>query len=206
MVRKTPKEIRKALKEHHTRKAGCEGKRKYMDEGSARSRATWDKENFRGAKRKAEGAHRPYRCKFCGYWHLGTIKNPAFRADYEERIKQGMALHMEVPLYKPWTGANRPDLSNLVERGMIRKEDLVHGEYYIGYAKWAVVARWHGENELFYYQARRLDKAGVETRSEAKVPHAVDDRGGDIFVPVDKTLPTHNQRVHEQFGDSPEGK
>jgi|GEM_PF-3064084 len=192
-MRKTPKEIRKTLKEHYHKKNGCEGKRKYLDESSAQSRAAYDKQRFKGHKRKGEEAHRPYRCVFCTYWHIGTPTNPNYRQDFKEVVEKAQLIHAGVPIFRPERNLPRPDLSSLYLKGLLKKENLIHGEYYIGYCKFAVVARWHSENGLFYYQ--------TDGRENSR-PHPADDIGGDIFTPVDKIQPTRNQRVYEAFGEA----
>lgn len=202
MKRRTPKEIREILRQHAAKQKGCEGKQKYLDEYSARSRASRDKGLYRGKRKKAEGAHRPYRCQFCTYWHIGTISNPSFRTDFQELTNKAKDLWYGIIPFAPWRDRERPDLSALFERGLVKKEELAHGEYYIGYTKKAVVARWHETDGLFYYQAWILKAGGEDERKTIGSPHPSDDAGSDIFVPVDKTRPTRNQSVYEPFGEA----
>lgn len=204
MVKKTPKEIRDTLREFHKKKNGCDGKIKYLDEASARSRADRDKKELRDKRRKKDGAHRPYRCQFCGYWHIGTIKNPAFRMDFVEMIKKGEQLLKEIPSKDTRLVGSRTDLRPAYERGMLGLEDLIHGDYYLGYSKHAVVARWHEEKRRFFYQ--RWSNRDAHEKFEASAPHPEHDEGGIVFLPLDRTEPTFNQMVSKNFEEALQGK
>lgn len=199
-MRKTAKEIRDAIRDQHQKQNGCDGKMRYLDEASANSRAKRDKEQFRGKKKKREGAHRAYRCKFCGYWHLGTIKNPTFRHDFVEIIKRGEEILKKIAPCDTRKTGPRTDLEERYAEGMMRPETLIHGEYYLGYSKHAVVARWHAQRKRFFYQ--KWSSREAQARVELSAPHPENDDGGFVFVPIDLTKPTFNQMVDTGFEEA----
>lgn len=50
--------------------AGCTGKTGFLTWEQAKGAVS--STHFRPKKRNGEGAVRPYRCRFCGHWHIGT--------------------------------------------------------------------------------------------------------------------------------------
>lgn len=187
---KTPKEIRQTLREHYQRTHGCEGKRRYLDEASAASRAKWDKEKFYKGKKRREGGHRPYKCQFCGLWHLGTPTNPYFRSDFVDLVKKAESIFLAF---------ERPggmEFDEALSLGMLREEDLVHGAYYIGFTKVAVVARWHAERRKFYFQHTAKH---TRERVIGWADYPYEEFFTDLFVPIETTGPTRNQMVSIYF-------
>lgn len=47
------------------------------------------------------------------------------------------------------------ELESAYERGMLRKEHLMDGEYYWGTCRNARVARWSAKNQLFFHQRKK---------------------------------------------------
>lgn len=88
----------------------------------------------------------------------------------------------------------RPDLTEYYFLGLIRKEDLVHGEYYLGSCRNADVARWDGKRQLFRHVRHKFGDS-----FEEDIPHPEDQDGYDIFVPVMKVEPAPGQKVYEGF-------
>lgn len=187
---KTPKQIRQTLKEHYQRKNGCEGKRRYLDESSARSRAEWDREKFYSKKKRREGGHRPYRCQFCGWWHIGTPTNPHFREDFVELVKKAESIHQR------FESPDGMEFDEALELGMKKEEELEHGKYYVGFTRGAAVARWHAVNRKFYFQT--TDRATRErVIREADYPY--EEFFTELFVPLETVGPSRNQAVSIYF-------
>jgi len=124
------------------------------------------------------------------------MSNPNFRKDFDEITRRASAMHKELPVHRPEWKTPRPDLTPFYEQGLVRKEDLQHGAYYLGSCKHSAVARWHATDRLFFYVTRRF---GGE--AEEGIPHPADDCGEDVFVALTTTNPTLNQRVYSAFDE-----
>lgn len=90
----------------------------------------------------------------------------------------------------------RPDLKELYDMGMLRKEQLVHGKYYGGYCRNAEVARWNAEEQMFSHVRHKFGSA-----FEEDIAHPADDHGYDVFVPVAEVTPTPAEEVVEGFSE-----
>lgn len=188
-------EARKKLKREFFKKKSCEGKIKYLDDTSARARAERDKKEH--SKRHLKGrpdGHRAYSCIFCGFWHVGTFTNPNFREDFYEVVDKGYGIHIK--FFKQGEKAD-----SLYQEGLIKKEELKDGAYYLGWSRHAKVARWHAEENLFFYFKKTNDE-----ETEEGVPYLLEAGSHFFFVPVSETRPTARQLVYAAFGESPPAK
>lgn len=76
----------------------------------------------------------------------------------------------------------------LYAKGVIPKKDLQKGTYYFGKCRNATVALWNGYE--FVYMRDKMGAHFPET-----IFHLEDDNGFDLFVPLEITKPTDDQRV-----------
>jgi hypothetical protein len=60
--------------------------------------------------------------------------------------------------------------------GLMRKEDLVHGQYYFGLSRNTQIARWHAGAERFVHFRTKFGQTFCET-----LRHPVDERHYDVF-------------------------
>jgi hypothetical protein len=74
--------------------------------------------------------------------------------------------------------------------GMLRKEQLEDGSYYLGHCRNASVAKWNFLKNKFVYMR---DKWGSHYAED--IVHIEDDECFDIFVPIEKVIPNENQIV-----------
>jgi hypothetical protein len=72
------------------------------------------------------------------------------------------------------------NLQEAYEEGMIHKDKLVHSVTYGGYCRNADVAVWDDQLQRFIYIREKFKDTYCET-----IVHPEDDRGFDIFVPVE---------------------
>lgn len=83
------------------------------------------------------------------------------------------------PIYNALGNPVTPEsLEKAYAMGLIRKEDLVHGQAYKGVCRNAGVAVWHAPSERFLYVRHKFSHIFVED-----IVHPEDDDGFDIFVP-----------------------
>jgi hypothetical protein len=100
-----------------------------------------------------------------------------------------------IPIFKPHKDMARPDLTEFYERGMLKKEQLVHGKYYLGSCRNASVARWHEGNNCFRHVRHKFGDA-----FEEDIFHPADDDGFDVFVPVTEIEEmTESEKVTQTF-------
>lgn len=76
----------------------------------------------------------------------------------------------------------------LFDKGVIRKKDLELNEYYYGKCRNAFVAVWNGTN--FVYMRSKFGQKFPEN-----INHLEDDNGFDLFIPIEKIIPTEEQKV-----------
>jgi len=66
---------------------------------------------------------------------------------------------------------------------MLKKEDLIDGEQYIGVCRNSSVAIWSAKDNCFFYIRNKFGKYFVE-----KINHPEDDDGFDLFIPYEKIV------------------
>jgi hypothetical protein len=87
-------------------------------------------------------------------------------------LDRGLSLHVPKPL--------TPEvLQKFYDAGIVKKEDLVVGEYYWGSCRNASLAMWTGE--CFVHLRTKFDSTFAE-----KINHLEDDNGYDLFIPIKK--------------------
>lgn len=74
--------------------------------------------------------------------------------------------------------------------GLMRKEDLVHGQYYFGLCRNAQIARWHAGVERFVHLRKKFGQSFYET-----IRHPVDERNYDVFRVTRVTEPTPEEVI-----------
>lgn len=82
-------------------------------------------------------------------------------------------------IYRTFCRKNVMDLVGAVYAGMIPKNQLAHGKWYVGYCRNASKAWWNAEQQVFSYKRVKWSYEYWED-----IPHPEDDEGYDIFVPV----------------------
>jgi len=90
-----------------------------------------------------------------------------------------------IKLPRPIPGELYKELFN---KGIIRKNDLITGQYYYGKCRNAQVAVWNGNN--FVYMIDKFRYTFPEN-----INHLEDDNGFDVFIPVEMVKPTEKQIV-----------
>lgn len=73
-------------------------------------------------------------------------------------------------------------------KGILRKEDLEIGKYYYGKCRNASVARWDGE--YFTHMRTKFNNKFPE-----EINHLQDDDGYDLFIPIEKVIPTDDEKI-----------
>lgn len=74
----------------------------------------------------------------------------------------------------------------------IKKEDLVHGEYYLGRCRNAHIARWNKEKGLFFHWRTKYTFNFIET-----IHCPEDESHYDVFVAERVLTPTEMETVKE---------
>lgn len=69
-------------------------------------------------------------------------------------------------------------------KGLLRKTDLVHGQYYQGFSYNATIARWHEGAQCFVYVQTKATTLRYETTK-----HPADERYFDVFCVTDRVEP-----------------
>ena len=82
------------------------------------------------------------------------------------------------------------DLRAAFKKGMLRKEDLEDGKYYLGYCRNAYVAQWLESENAFYYMRKKMGDVFPE-----RILHPEDDNKKDLFVPFKKVDPTEEEKI-----------
>lgn len=114
-------------------------------------------------------------------------------------------LYSKVPVYRPTVydkesktySANpkpRPSLEELYSSGLLRKEQLEHGKYYIGSCRNAQVARWDAKANCFRHIRTKFGNS-----FEEEIPHPADCDGFDIFAAVAEFEPEPDEIVKGGF-------
>lgn len=77
-------------------------------------------------------------------------------------------------------------------KGMLKKDQLEDGQYYLGSCRNAYVARWVETDNAFYYMRTKWEDVFPE-----KIYHPEDDNGKDLFIPYKKVEPTEEEKIKE---------
>ena len=72
-------------------------------------------------------------------------------------------------------------LAQAVEMGMIPKDQLENFAYYRGKCRNATIAMWRADEERFWHLRTKFGDTFAE-----RIEHPEDDRGFDLFVPLEK--------------------
>lgn len=73
---------------------------------------------------------------------------------------------------------------------MIKRDQLIHGQYYTGRCRNASIARWNANAGVFVYRRYKFGDTFIE-----EIEHPEDYRGFDVFIPeeiaeiIDKEIP-----------------
>lgn len=105
--------------------------------------------------------------------------------------KKANKIYARLPL---WRGGERADLSPFYSEGLLKKEQLEHGKYYIGACRNARVARWNAAEQTFRHVRHKFGNV-----FEEDIPHPADCNGFDVFACVEETTPTTSEIVTEGF-------
>jgi hypothetical protein len=84
------------------------------------------------------------------------------------------------------------ELEAAYTQGMLHKQDLKDGAYYLGHCRNAVVAMWSASDNCFVYMRKKFS-----LRYPEKIFHPEDDNGFDLFIPLEKTIPKEDEIVRE---------
>ena len=84
------------------------------------------------------------------------------------------------------------DLEAAYEKGLLRKEELVHGAYYRGSCRNTEVARWHAGGQAFVHPRRKFGETFLES-----IRHPADERNYDVFRVVELTTEPAAEQVVE---------
>src|SRR5574338_1481717 len=82
------------------------------------------------------------------------------------------------------------ELEKAYAAGMIKKENLKDGQYYLGHCRNARVALWSSELNQFVYRRYKFGDFLTET-----IMHPADDDQFDLFVPVAEIEPEDKEKV-----------
>lgn len=86
-------------------------------------------------------------------------------------------------------------LAQAYAAGLLRKDQLEHGRYYIGRCRNATVARWHAGGQVFVYLREKFGQRFLE-----EIRHPEDERYYDVFLPttvLDEAEVPDAARIHE---------
>jgi len=75
----------------------------------------------------------------------------------------------------------KEELEKAYSEGMIKKEDLISGAYYIGTCRNSYVAQWNKKDNCFYYIRNKFGDSFLEA-----INHPSDDDNHDLFIPMQK--------------------
>lgn len=89
--------------------------------------------------------------------------------------------------------ATAADLEAAYAKGMLRKEQLVHGAYYRGHCRNAQIARWNATEQQFAYLRSKFNQTFIEF-----IRHPVDENRYDVFVPIEQAEPTPEQIIDDR--------
>jgi hypothetical protein len=84
------------------------------------------------------------------------------------------------------------DLERAYSAGLLRKEALEHGAYYLGHCRNASVARWHAAAQCFFYRRYKFGSTFIE-----EIRHPEDERSYDVFLPMARIEPTEAGRIDD---------
>jgi hypothetical protein len=101
----------------------------------------------------------------------------------KEELSQWPYIRFPIPI-------KESDLEAAYQKGMLSKEQLVDGHYYLGYCRNAYVAKWDSSEKTFCYMRTKWKDIYPE-----KIFHPEDDNGYDLFIPYKKVEPTEEERI-----------
>jgi hypothetical protein len=78
--------------------------------------------------------------------------------------------------------------------GLLRKEQLEHGQYYRGRCRNAQVARWHAGAQCFIHWRVKFGSRFLE-----RIKHPVDENYFDVFLPLEAVEPGEEIIADERF-------
>ena len=78
----------------------------------------------------------------------------------------------------------------LYKNGILKKEELKDGKYYLGKCRNANVAKWDEQGKCFWYMRNKFGSTFPE-----KINHLQDDNRFDLFVPLKEVEPKDNEIV-----------
>jgi hypothetical protein len=87
-------------------------------------------------------------------------------------------------------------LEEAYKDGLLRKDQLEDGCYYLGHCRNASVAKWDAKADKFFYVRTKFSARFCED-----INYVADDNGYDLFTPTEKVEPTEHQKVWEDNND-----
>jgi hypothetical protein len=85
------------------------------------------------------------------------------------------------------------ELEAAYAKGLLRKEELVHGAHYHGTCRNARIARWHEGKGKFVHVRHKYGSAFLEG-----IRHPVDEKNFDVFLPVEMIQSPEEGRVEDE--------
>lgn len=85
------------------------------------------------------------------------------------------------------------DLEAAYSQGMLKKEDLKDGEWYLGDSRAGRYGMWHGTDNCFY-----VTKSSMGMKFGEALNHPADDNGYALFSPIE-----HCPELDEEFKSKP---
>lgn len=79
----------------------------------------------------------------------------------------------------------------LYDIGVLRKEQLIDGEYYEGFCRNADVAMWDEKENCFWYMRHKFGSVFAE-----KINHLQDDNFYDLFIPIRRVIPKDDEKIY----------
>ncbi len=90
------------------------------------------------------------------------------------------------------------ELERAYASGLLRPDELEHGQYYRGECRVNPVARWHAGVKRFF-----LVRCVRNERFLDEMAHPAQGRTHEVFLPLERTTPTEGQKIpDEMFDDS----
>lgn len=119
-------------------------------------------------------------------WHEALKEYPNAKLPSDAEYP---AIHLSNPI-KPG------ELDIAYAQGMMRKSELVDGQYYVGSCRNASVAMWNASGQYFTYMRQKFGSTFPEN-----IRHPEDDDNYDLFTPFEPVEPTDAQRITGDGGN-----
>ena len=103
----------------------------------------------------------------------------------KDQLSKWECIKFPVPL-------QQSDLEAAYSKGVLKKDQLEDGQYYLGYCRNAYVAKWVESENAFYYMRKKFKDVFPE-----KIFHPEDDNERDLFIPFKKVEPTKEEKIKE---------